>query len=171
MLTYRVAGPWGGSLGGAERGGRRPALDDAAAIAHLINLAFRVEDFFIDGDRTDEQEVLALAARGRFLLAEEAGALVGVVYLQREGDRGYFGLLSIEPARQRGGLGRALVAAAEDLCRSEGARHMDLKIVNLRDELPAYYAALGYRVAGESQFQVPGKLRRPAHFIHMTKEL
>src|SRR4029078_7894442 len=89
---------------------------DAAAIARLINLAFRVEDFFIDGDRTYDAEILALAAAGRFLMAEDDGALAGVIYVQREGERGYFGLLSIDPARQRAGLGRGLVVRAQGAC-------------------------------------------------------
>ncbi len=145
---------------------------DAPAIATLINAAFRVEDFFIDGDRTSDAEVAGLMAAGRFLCADDgAGALLGVIYIQREGDRGYFGLLSIAPGHQRAGLGRALVAHAEALCRDEGARHMDLKIVNLREELPAYYASLGYRESGSSAFKDTGKLRWPAHFVHMTKLL
>ncbi|MCC6996703.1 MAG: GNAT family N-acetyltransferase [Deltaproteobacteria bacterium] len=148
---------------------------DAPAIATLINAAFRVEDFFIDGDRTHDAEVAGLMAAGRFLCAvddaDADGALLGVVYIQREGDRGYFGLLSIAPGHQRAGLGRSLVAHAEALCKAEGARHMDLKIVNLREELPAYYASLGYRESGSSAFKDTGKLRRPAHFVHMTKPL
>ena len=147
---------------------------DGPAIATLINAAFRVEDFFIDGDRTHDAEVAALMAAGRFLCAvddDAGGALLGVIYVQRQDDRGYFGLLSIAPGHQRAGLGRALVAHAEALCRDEGARHMDLKIVNLREELPAYYASLGYRESGSSAFKDTGKLRRPAHFVHMTKPL
>lgn len=156
--SYRVAG-----------------ASDGPAIATLINAAFRVEDFFIDGDRTNDAEVAGLMAAGRFLCAWDGGAgvdaLLGVVYIQREGDRGYFGLLSIAPGHQRAGLGRALVAHAEALCKAEGARHMDLKIVNLREELPAYYASLGYRESGASAFKDTSKLRRPAHFVHMTKPL
>ena len=149
---------------------------DGPAIATLINAAFRVEDFFIDGDRTHDAEVAGLMAAGRFVCAvdgddDDSGALLGVIYVQREGDRGYFGLLSIAPGHQRAGLGRALVAHAEALCKGEGARHMDLKIVNLREELPAYYASLGYRESGSSPFKDTSKLRRPAHFVHMTKPL
>ncbi len=147
---------------------------DGPAIATLINAAFRVEDFFIDGDRTHDAEVAALMAAGRFLCAvddDAGGALLGVIYVQRQDDRGYFGLLSIAPGHQRAGLGRALVAHAEALCRDEGARHMDLKIVNLREELPAYYASLGYRERGGRPFTHPARGRGRAHFVHLPTPL
>ncbi len=44
---------------------------DARAVAALISLAYRVEDFFKIGDRTDEADVLSRMGKGEFLLLEE----------------------------------------------------------------------------------------------------
>jgi GNAT superfamily N-acetyltransferase len=145
---------------------------DAENIACLVNTAFRPERFFIDGDRTNPDKVRALLPKGKFLLAEEAGTLIGCVYVELRGERGYFGLLAVERARQRGGIGACLVTAAEDYCRSAGCRFMDLTIVNLRTELPVYYRRLGYAECGTLPFpddQHPPKI--PCHLVRMSKPL
>ena len=84
------------------------------AITALINLAFQVEKFFIDGDRIDSVEVRSLFQKGWFLVMETEGVLCGCVYVEPRGSRAYLGLLSIHPAKQGTGMGARLVAAAED---------------------------------------------------------
>ena len=139
--------------------------DDAAALASLINAAFVVEAFFKIGDRTSADEVAALMeAGGEFLVLEglprrsgEAakagtgtgtGTLTGCVYLKSSGDRAYFGMLSIDPDKQRQGAGRRLVDAVESRARERGCRFMDLHLVDLREELTPYYRRLGYVECG-----------------------
>jgi N-acetylglutamate synthase-like GNAT family acetyltransferase len=100
----------------------RPATTaDSDAIARLINDAFNPERFYIDGDRTNPQQVRALMDKGKFLLLFHADTLVGCVYVELHGERGYFGLLAVEPTRQRSGIGARLISAAEDECRAAGA--------------------------------------------------
>jgi predicted N-acetyltransferase YhbS len=145
---------------------------DAENIARLVNTAFRPERFFIDGDRTDAEKVRALLHKGKFLLVEETGTLVGCVYVELRGERGYFGLLSVDPARQRTGLGSYLVEAAQDYCRSAGCLFMDLTIVNLRTHMPEYYRRFGYVENGTLPFpkdQLPPKM--PCHLVRMSKPL
>jgi len=145
---------------------------DAEDIARLVNIAFRPERFFIDADRTDPDKVRALLRKGNFLLAEEAGTLVGCVYVELRGARGYFGLLAVDPARQRAGMGSFLIEAAEDHCCTAGCLFMDLTIVNLRKELPAYYRRRGYEENGTLPF--PEDQHRPkmaCHLIRMSKPL
>jgi N-acetylglutamate synthase-like GNAT family acetyltransferase len=150
---------------------RTAQLDDAESIARLVNTAFRQERFFIDADRTNPDKVCALLQKGKFLLAEEAGKLAGCVYIERNGERGYFGLLAVDPAVQRSGLGSRLVAAAEDDCRSAGCRVMDLTIVNLRKELPAFYRRLGYTESGTLPFPSDQHPNQPCHLVRMSKPL
>jgi ribosomal protein S18 acetylase RimI-like enzyme len=145
---------------------------DAEQIARLVNAAFGPERFFIDGDRTSPDKVRALLQKGKFLLAEEHGALVGCVYVELHGERGYFGLLAVDPAQQRTGLGSRLIDAAEEYCRSAGCRFMDITIVNLRTPLFGYYARLGYVENGTLPFpkeQHPPKM--PCHLVKMVKSL
>src|SRR6185503_4133096 len=115
---------------------------DVAAVTGLINRAFLVESFFVLGGRTREAEIAHLLETGTFVLAEEDRRLVACVYVEVRGDRGYFGMLSVEPSRQGAGLGRLLVADAEDRCRRRGCREMEILVVDLRRELPPLYRKL-----------------------------
>jgi N-acetylglutamate synthase-like GNAT family acetyltransferase len=150
---------------------RTAHLEDAESISRLVNAAFRPERFFIDEDRINPDKVRALLQKGKFLLAEEDGKLAGCVYLERHGERGYFGLLAVDPALQRAGLGSRLVAAGEDECRSAGCRVMDLTIVNLRTELPGFYRRLGYTENGMLPFPSDQHPNQPCHLVRMSKPL
>jgi GNAT superfamily N-acetyltransferase len=150
---------------------RTATRHEAGALARLINAAFVVEAFFKIGDRTSAEEIVKLMdAGGEFLVLDEA-ATVGCVYLQVAGARGYFGMLSIEPAKQGRGLGRQLIDAVEARARERGCRFMDIHIVDLREELPPYYRRLGYLEAGTLPFSDPEQATRPCAFIVMTKPL
>jgi GNAT superfamily N-acetyltransferase len=150
---------------------RDATAEDATAIAGLVNQAFLVERFFVDGDRTNPAEITRLLEKGIFLLAETDGRLVACVYIELRGERGYFGMLSVDPSRQGEGLGRLLVDAAEERCRSRGCRLMEIHVVDLREELPPFYRRLGYVEAGEEPFCETERPRLPARFIVMTKTL
>lgn len=143
---------------------------DAEEIARLINDAYQVERFFTEGDRTSPDEVRELLRKGTFILAADGdGAVVGCVYVEVRGPRGYFGLLAVDPRRQAQGIGRTLVAFAEDHCRAAGCAFMDLQVVDLRAELPPFYRALGYAESGTAAFPAASKV--PCRFILMSKAL
>ena len=150
---------------------RTAQLEDAENIARLVNAAFRPERFFIDADRTNPEKIRALVPKGKFLLTEDAGALVGCVYVEVRDERGYFGLLAVDPALQRSGLGSRMVAAAEEYCRAAGCRFVDLTIVNLRTELPAFYRRLGYVESGTLPFPPDQHPNQPCHLVRMSKPL
>ena len=145
---------------------------DAPVLARLINDAFKVEAIFKIGDRTSADEILRMMETGQFLVLEEpSGPIAGSVYLQFQGDRAYFGMLSIEPSRQGCGLGRLLIDAVEARSRERGCRAVDIHIVNLREELPPFYRRLGYVENGTLPFSDAERASRPCHFIVMTKAL
>lgn len=145
---------------------------DAAKITSVINAAFKIaEGFFVDGLRISQAEVEQLLVKGAFLLAETDDQLNGCVYVELRGERSYLGLLSVDPTCQKSGLGSVLMLAAENHCREHGSRFMDIYIVNLREELPAFYRRRGYVENGTTPFpeDVPTKI--PCHFINMSKTL
>jgi len=150
---------------------RTAVLADVEALARLINAAFRVEQPFIEGDRINPDGVRAYLEKGKFLLAEDAAGLTGCVYVELHGDRGYLGLLGVEPRRQGTGLGRKLMTAAEDFFRQAGCVAVDLRVVSARTPLPSFYRHLGYFETGTAPFSpdVPAKL--PCHYILMSKIL
>ncbi|HUB19827.1 MAG TPA: GNAT family N-acetyltransferase [Acidobacteriaceae bacterium] len=152
---------------------RFATASDLPALTALINRSFKVEAFFIVRDRLTPEEAEVYFRKGRFLLGEENGSLAGVVYVEMRGERGYFGLLSVEPTLQKSGVGRRLIAAAEEFAREMGAHHMDITVVNLRTELPPFYRKLGYTENGTEpvRAEMVPRLLQPAHFIRMTKPL
>jgi len=146
---------------------------DSDSILTLVNSAFQVERFFKNRDRLDAEDLAHHFKEGTFLLAEEEGKLAGCVYVTRHGDRAYFGLLSVGPSHQKNGIGRRLVSAAEEFARETGARFMDLKLINLRTELPGIYEKMGYYISGTEPYPAERShmLTQPVHFLCMTKEL
>jgi GNAT superfamily N-acetyltransferase len=144
---------------------------DADAITRLVNLAFLVEQPFIKGNRIAAADVRRFLTKGAFLLVQEDGGLVGCVYVEMQGKRGYLGLLAVDPARQKTGFGSRLVSAAEEHCRAAGCSAMHLTVVNRRTELLAFYLRLGYVQGATVPFPEPGKMLLPIHLIEMSKRL
>jgi GNAT superfamily N-acetyltransferase len=136
---------------------------DTDAIAALVNAAFKVERFFIDRDRIDPGKVREMLGTGKYLLADDNGALIACVYVELQGQRAYFGLLGVDPSRQGQGLGRKMVEEAEDYARAACCKFMDLRIVNLRTELPPFYRRLGYVETGIEPFAADAEPAVPLH--------
>jgi predicted N-acetyltransferase YhbS len=144
---------------------------DTVALVHLINAAFIVEKDAIEGDRIDSEKVQALFATGQFFLLEDSSQLAGCIYAEIKNRRGYLGLLAVQPDRQKRGLGRRLVVAAEDFLRQAGCEAADLRIVSARTELPAFYERLGYLPAGTAPIPDSVPLKIPSHYLLMSKSL
>ena len=146
---------------------------DTMAIVRVVNDAFEVESFFKNAKRTDADGVRELMSKGTFLVAGGAGdALIGSVFMSIDGERGYFGMLSVDPASQGGGVGRALQAEVERRCRDAGCRVLEIHVVDLRTELPPYYERLGFNATGETlPFPSPDHATQPCHLVVMSKPL
>jgi ribosomal protein S18 acetylase RimI-like enzyme len=147
--------------------------DDMSGMIAMINDAFVVENF-IEGTRTDRQRMSTLMQKGEFLIAQDDDAnFLGSVYVEIADERGYLGMLAVDPNRQRTGLGRKLVQAAEDHCRGRGCTYMKLTVLSQRLPVLPFYRKLGYKEAGKEEFR-PSRRLKPGvecHAIVMTKEL
>src|SRR5208283_3701629 len=74
---------------------REATAADRPRLVALINAAFSIETF-LEGTRTDEERLTAMMAKGAILVAEESdGRLLGSVYTERRGARGYMGQLAV----------------------------------------------------------------------------
>ena len=144
---------------------------DAESVTAIVNAAFQVERFFIDSDRINVAKVRSMMGTGAFLFTESANALVACVYVEIRGERAYFGLLAVDPARQGEGLGRSMMMEAEEYARRAGCTFADLRIVNIRAELPPFYRGLGYVETGTEPFAADAEPNQPCHFVVMSKEL
>jgi ribosomal protein S18 acetylase RimI-like enzyme len=146
---------------------------DADDLVRVINLAYRVEDFFVIGDRIDRSGVLDRMRRpgGRFLVIDDDAAPVATVFVEPHGSQGYFGLLAVAPSHQGQGLARRLVEEVEAHFRREGFSEVILDVVTLRTELFPFYRKLGYREEGLIPLDGRVALRMPAELRIMVKPL
>jgi ribosomal protein S18 acetylase RimI-like enzyme len=150
---------------------REAISGDIPSLVCLINAAFLVEQFVFDGDRINAEETQAFMETGKFLIAQNSDGFAGCVYLEIRKDRGYLGLLAVEPQQQGTGLGRKLVAAGEDYFRAAGCCAVDLRVISQRTPLPPFYCRLGYVEIGTAPFSPSLRAKVPGHYIVMSKSL
>jgi GNAT superfamily N-acetyltransferase len=142
-------------------------------LAALVNRAFLIEAHFVDGDRIQPAEIARLAAQpsAAFLGVIEDRTLVGCVLADaRDGNRGYIGLLAVEPQRAGHGLGRALMTHAEEYLRRQGCRTAFITVVDQRTELFPIYERRGYRRDGTT-FPFPREAKVPCVLVVLKKTL
>ena len=152
----------------------RPAVAaDKPRLIPLINSAYSIETFF-EGTRTDEERLSAMMQKGVILAAENGdGQLLGCVYTEVRGKRGYLGQLAVDPAHQSRGLGMRIMEAAEEHLRRQGCEAIDILVLSLRPELPPIYRRHGYIETGTEEFHSSRPLKPGAecHCIVMSKKL
>lgn len=155
---------------------RAATVRDLDHIVALINAAFLVERFFIDGDRTNVEDVRRLLVSGTFLVEDKvrdgvAAGLDAAIYVEPRGERAYLGLLAVAPDRQGQGVGRSMLDAAEAWCAAQGCRAIDIRVVSVRPELFPIYHGRGYVERGTSPFPGEHSPKLACHFIDMSKDL
>jgi len=146
---------------------------DTERLIPLINAAFAVETF-LKGPRTDETRLAAAMQKGAILLAEDAFLhLVASIYVELRGERGYAGMLAVDPGQQRSGIGGRMMRAAEAYLRRHGCTTLDITVLSLRPELPPLYRKLGFVETGTEPFVYPHPIEggQECHCIVMSKPL
>ena len=147
---------------------------DFPRLIALVNAAYSIETF-LEGTRTDEERLAAMMQKGVILVAEDGtGEMLGCVYAEVRGRRGYLGQLAVDPTHQGRGLARIIVEAAEDRLRAEGCEAVDITVLNLRPELPPIYRRFGYIETGIVEEFRPTRQLAPGvevHGIKMSKQL
>lgn len=169
---------------------RDAAPVDIPALHRLIESAYRgeasragwtTEADLLDGQRTDPEDLAGILAdpKQALLSAWRGDELVGCVLIADRGEgTGYFGMLSVSPTLQAGGLGRRLVEAAHrTLADRFGARRVRISVFPQRENLIHWYERLGYSKTGgtlpfpygDPRFGLPK--RDDLYFIVMEREL
>ena len=139
----------------------RPARpDEAELLVRLVNSAYRgdssragwtTEADFLDGQRTDEQEIrrLITTEHSMILLCLQDAEIIGSVHLRKAEDAAYLGMLVIRPDLQSQGLGKHLMQAAETVVQQEwSVPKIEMTVITFRAELLAFYERRGYRRTG-----------------------
>ncbi|QNH20504.1 N-acetyltransferase [Xanthomonas sp. GW] len=139
---------------------RTATVADIDAISALVTSAYRgdssrvgwtTEADLLDGNRIDREVLRAdiLRPRSLVLLAERDGDLIACAHIADDDGAGYFGMFSVQPQAQGGGLGKTVLAEAERIAWQEWQLPvMQMTVIDAREELIAFYERRGYRRTG-----------------------
>ena len=133
---------------------------DIPALVELVTSAYRgevskqgwtTEADMLGGARIDPEVLRHDIERPRsvVVLAERNGDLLACAHVAEEDYAGYFGMVSVRPDLQGSGIGKALLSEAERVAREEWALPaMRMSVIDIRDELIAFYERRGYARTG-----------------------
>jgi len=148
---------------------RTADISDIEAIVRLVNRAFVAESPYVEGERVNPDGLREMWPRGTFILGEDQGQLLACIFIEPRAAQAHLGLLSVEPARQREGLGAELMRAAEARCRAAGFREMELRFIDHRTELERFYQRMGFTRTGITEPPPPARAKVPFQFVQMIK--
>ena len=135
----------------------RPAtLTDIPALIALVTSAYRgdaskqgwtTEADMLDGQRIDAEALRHDMERtdSRILLAVQNDKLLACAHVAIEDGAGYFGMFAVRPDQQGSGLGKRVMTEAERVVHQDwGMPVIRMTVIDIRDELIAFYERRGY---------------------------
>jgi ribosomal protein S18 acetylase RimI-like enzyme len=142
---------------------RAAVSSDAADITTLVNRAYRgeasrqgwtTEADLLDGRRTTETDVVQMinTPDAAMLLCERDHQLIGSIHLERVDDHVHLGMFVVDPVLQSRGIGKQLLAEAEQQARQRWhVAKAVMHVIACRQELIAFYERRGYARTGQFQ--------------------
>jgi len=140
---------------------RLATLDDIPTLVDLVTRAYRgdasragwtTEADLLDGNRIDAELLHADLQRPRsavVVLEDPNARLLACAHVADSDGAGYFGMFAVEPTLQGGGIGKRILAECERIARDDwGLPVMRMTVIDVRDELIAFYERRGYRRTG-----------------------
>jgi ribosomal protein S18 acetylase RimI-like enzyme len=137
-------------------------ITDVPELVKLINSAYRGESSkqgwtteadLIDGQRIDAESLekqLTDVYTTILKNINDDGQITGCVYLQKQHDKVYLGMLTVSPILQANGLGKQLLTAAEEYARSINCTTITMTVITNRTELINWYERRGYTKTGQT---------------------
>ncbi len=134
--------------------------NDAVEIAKLVNAAYRPkmeekgwthEAHLVSGERTSHAQVIELINKpnSSIIIAHHHDEIIGCVHVEKDENASHIGMLAIKPTLQTQGIGKKLLAAAENYAvKYYAAEKLILTVISDRDTLIAYYLRRGYFKTG-----------------------
>ena len=144
---------------------RRATAKDADAIAALVDRAYRKYLPRIGrppAPMTDDYH--AVLRDHEVWVVDGRVAIDALLVLMPDADALFIDNIAVDPARQQSGLGRMLMAFAEDEARRRGLSALTLVTNEHMTENIAFYTRLGF-------VETSRELRRGSHTVHMRKAL
>jgi ribosomal protein S18 acetylase RimI-like enzyme len=165
----------------------KATLQDIPSLNILINSAYRgetskkgwtTEAHLLEGKRTTEEELTAiiLDPKNTFLKFTENDQIIGSVLLVEKEHQLYVGMLTVSPELQNSGIGKKMLAEAENHAKSLGLSTLSMTVVSVRAELIAWYKRHGYVDTGKREAFPSSDIHinisdKPLEFIFLEKRL
>lgn len=163
----------------------KASLSDVSQICALVNGAYRgetsrkgwtTEADLLGGIRVDEATLLQYFQEHESTILKCTDAeqqIIGCVYLKKEQEHLYLGMLTVSPELQGKGVGKMLLLASEEKAKELDCKSVVMTVITRRHELIDWYKRHGYYETGQKQpFPVGekfGKPRMPLEFLTMKK--
>ena len=160
-------------------------LNDVPQLNSLINSAYRgdssrqgwtTEADLLDGVRSDEDLLTEAIKTPNTVLLKyvEDDKLLGCVRLDTHGNKLYLGMLTVSPGQQGKGIGKALLAAADQEALRQDCTSIYMTVISVRAELIEWYERHGYVRTGERKpFKTEdarfGLAKMPLEFVVLEK--
>ncbi len=127
---------------------RAYASTDAVAVSELWAKVFGYADARNDPTRVLEHKLTWDSRRtdghDGLLVAVVGGRVVGTLMVGYDGHRAWLYRMAVEPSCRKRGIGRALVAAAEQRLRAVGCVKINLQLHAHNESGAVFWARLGY---------------------------
>lgn len=125
----------------------RPAEPrDASEMAQLAHIAYAPYVPLMGREPAPmNADYVRIASCGDAWVAEQEGRLVGLLVLEPHADHLLLENMAVDPNRQSAGIGRRLLALAEEQARAKGLPEVRLFTNEAMTENLAYYGRRGYR--------------------------
>jgi ribosomal protein S18 acetylase RimI-like enzyme len=162
-------------------------ITDLHQLVQLVNRAYRGEaarkgwtheaDLIGGTVRTDASSIEETLKNPDAIILKyaEGKKILGCVYLEKQKDTLYLGMLSVDPDSQAKGIGKKLLRAAEDHAKKIGCTTVRMTVISVRKELIAWYERNGYQDTGDIKpFPNDGRYgehRQPLQFLVLQKEV
>ena len=133
---------------------------DAEEIAQLVNQAYRPEPDaagwtheadLVYGNRTSAGQVTEIISKpdSLMLLGLNGSEIVACAHIEKDGSSSHIGMFAVNPALQGAGVGRQMLAYAEERANVVlGTKKFVMHVLSARTELIAFYLRRGYKKTG-----------------------
>lgn len=97
-------------------------------------------------DPQADYDLALVTPTSAILVAREGEVILASIMTGFDGHRGWVYYLGVDPTLRRAGLGRLMMAAAEDWLRAIGSPKVQLMVRGDNRDATGFYKALGYEV-------------------------
>ncbi len=140
----------------------KATLNDVPALDALVNSAYRgqsskkgwtTEADLLGGIRTNEAGLAESIAKENTMILKyvENDKIIGCMLLEQFSNALYLGMLTVSPTLQGGGIGKKLLAKAEEVAVALQLPKISMTVVSVRNELIDWYERHGYQRTGETK--------------------